>query len=236
MANRPNAQVLRAMHLASEISTATEQLALGLNQAASPSWQARQPGAVFTQLSQGVERVLKVTYLLGEENSGRQVDPKFGAGPGGHAISELDGRVFASLAAASKSAVPYLRELVAETLDDSYWRDVLAALDAWAATSGRYRDLDALRGKTAQVDPAWVPWEEAERRAITEGGGWTTLSEETLKASRLRVVQSVMRWWHTLYRCWQHGLVGADGRTFASELSPQNLHLDTTVAGLVAGR
>lgn len=236
MTNRPNAQVMRAMHLANEISTATEQLALGLNQAASPSWQARQPGAVFTQLSQGVERVLKVTYLLVEESAGRQPDPKFGAGPGGHAVSELNSRVFSSLVTASQTAVPYLRELVAETMEDVYWRDVLAALDTWAAAPGRYRDLDALRGKTPKTDPAWASWEEAERRAVEESGGWATLSDGRLKASRLRVLQSVMCWWHMLYRCWQHGLVGAEGRRFSSELSPQNLHLDAAVAALVSGR
>jgi hypothetical protein len=236
MTNRPNARVLRAVYLSSEISTASEHLAVGLNQAANPAWQARQAGAVFTQLSQGVERVLKVTYLLGEESAGRQVDPKFGAGPGGHAISELDARVFSFIEPASRSAVPYLRGLVSETLDDPYWRDVLRALDAWAAASGRYRDLDALRGRPPQGDPAWAAWEEAERRAISEAGDWAELSEEALKASRLRVLRSVMSWWHTLYRCWQHGLVGADGRTFASELNPQNIHLDPSVAALITGR
>jgi hypothetical protein len=236
MANSPNERIVRAMHLASEISTATEHLALGLNQAPNPAWQARQPGAVFTQLSQGVERLLKVTYLLSEESAGRAVDPKFGAGAGGHAISVLNTRVLSTLAAASESAAPYLRELLADTMNDPFWRDVVTALDAWAATSGRYGDLDALRGKASQVDPAWAPWEEAEHRAIAEGEGWGNLSEEALIASRLLVLHSVMRWWHTLYRCWQHGLVGADGRTFASDVSPQNLHLDAALAGLVARR
>ena len=236
MANSPNERIVRAMHLASEISTATEHLALGLNQAANPAWQARQPGAVFTQLSQGVERLLKVTYLLSEESAGRAVDPKFGAGAGGHAISALNTRVLSTLAAASESAAPYLRELLADTMNDPFWRDVVTALDAWAATSGRYGDLDALRGKASQVDPAWAPWEEAEHRAMAEGEGWGNLSEEALTASRLLVLHSVMRWWHTLYRCWQHGLVGADGKTFASDVSPQNLHLDAVLAGLVARR
>lgn len=236
MANRPNERIARAMHLASEISTATEHLALGLNQAASPAWQARQPGAAFTQLSQGVERLLKVTYLLSEESAGRAVDPKFGAGAGGHAITDLNTRVLSTLAAASESAVPYLRELLADTMNDPYWKDVLIALDAWAATSGRYGDLDALRGKESRVDPAWAPWEEAERRAIAEGGWWGNLSDDALAASRLLVLRSVMRWWHTLYRCWQHGLVGADGKAFASGVSPQNLHLNSELAELVARR
>jgi hypothetical protein len=86
---------------------------------------------------------------------------------------------------ASQSAVPYIRELVSETNDDPNWRDVLAALDAWAAASGRYRDLDALRGKPAQGDPAWAKWEEAERRAISEIGGWAELSDEVLTHDRL---------------------------------------------------
>lgn len=56
-------------------------------------------------------------------------------------------------------------------MNDLYWQDVLAASDAWAATSGRYGDLDALRGKESQVDSGWAPWEEAERRAIAEVRG-----------------------------------------------------------------
>jgi hypothetical protein len=59
---------------------------------------------------------------------------------------------------------------------------------------------------------------------------------DVLTASRLRVLCSVMRWWHTLYRCWQHGLVGADGKTFASDVSPQNLHLNGELVELVARR
>ncbi len=121
-------------------------------------------------------------------------------------------------------------------MEDVYWWHVLAALDTWSAAAGRYRDLDALRGKPATADPAWTSWEEAERRAVEESGGWAALSGERLKASRLRVLQSVMCWWHTLYRCWQHGLLGADGKTFSSTLSPQNLHLDAAVANLVSGR
>jgi hypothetical protein len=190
---------------------------------------------VFTQLSQGVERLLKVTFLLSEESAGRAVDPKFGAGAGGHAIGDMNTRVLSALAAASESAVPYVRELLADTMNDPYWQYVLTALDSWAATSGRYGDLDALRGKESRRDPAWAPWEEAERRAIAEGGGWGNMSD-VLTASRLRVLCSVMRWWHTLYRCWQHGLVGADGKTFASDVSPQNLHLNGELVELVARR
>lgn len=236
MANRPNENVLRALHLLSEISTATELLSLGLNQAASAKWQAGQPGGVFTQLSQGVERVLKVTFWLNEESRRRAVDPKFGSGAGGHALSELNAKVFDVLLAEARRKAPYVEGLVNETLADSYWPDLLRALDGWAATSGRYRDLDALRGKEAKGDPPWAAWEEAEHRAVTECGGWANLTEETLIASRRRMILSIMRWWHTIYRSWQHGLVGAQGKMFSSELDPRNLHLDQSIANLVARR
>lgn len=236
MTNRPNDQVMRAQHLASELTTATELLALGLNQVASRKWQARQPGAAFTQLSQGVERVLKLTYWLNEENHGRQVDPKFGSGAAGHALGELNAKVFDIFVAESLTTTAYMRGLVDEALADPYWSDILLALDRWADTPGRYRDLDALRGRDAPGDPPWASWNEAEHRAITESGGWANLTDEVLVASRRRMLLSVMCWWHTLYRGWQHGLVGAQGVQFSSGLDPKNLHLDQSIAGLVAGR
>ena len=236
MVNRPNEQVRRALHLSSEITTATELLALGLNQAANIEWQARQPGGVFNQLAQGVERVLKVTFWLNEQSHGRDVDPKFGSGAAGHALSELNSKVFDILLVESRRKTPYIEGLVDEAVTDSFWPDLLLALDRWAATSGRYRDLDALRGKEPHGDPAWASWEEAEHRAVTQAGGWANLTDEVLVASRQRMLLSIMRWWHTIYRCWQHGLVGGDGRQFASELNPKNIHIDPVICDLVAGR
>ncbi|QJU54798.1 hypothetical protein SCB71_17065 [Herbiconiux sp. KACC 21604] len=236
MVNRPNDQVLRAHHLASELSTATELLAVGLNQCASPKWQVRQPGAAFTPLSQGVERALKVTLWLNEENHGRQIDPKFGSGASGHALGELNAKVLDVYTAGSQTANAYMRGLVDEVVADPFWRDILLALDRWAATPGRYRDLDALRGRAAHDDPPWASWGEAEHRAITEVGGWAHLTDEVLATSRRRMLLSIMRWWHTLYRGWQHGLVGAQGVQFSSGLDPKNLHLDPSIAALVAGR
>ncbi len=234
--NKPNPKVLRALHLASELSTATELLSLGLNQVANPKWNAHQPGGAFNQLSQGAERLLKATFWVYESSNGRSVDSRFGSGASGHAISDLDERVFDIYVSESKSLTPYVRELVAEARSDSYWRDIVLALDSWAATSGRYRDLDALRGRTHQGDPPWASWDAAEHRAITEAGGWGNLTEEHLIDSRKRLMLSFMRWWHVHYRAWQHGLVGAEGKQFSSEIRPASLHLDPSVAALIDGR
>ena len=228
--------MLRALHLSSEITTATELLALGLNQAANKKWVARQPGGAFTQLSQGVERVLKVTFWLYEQSHGRAVDPKFGSGSGGHALDELNAKVFDILISESQSRTPYIEGLVNEVVRDPYWPDLLLALDRWAATSGRYLDLDALRGKESHDDPPWASWDEAEHRAVTDAGGWGNPTTETFEASRQRMLLSIMRWWHTLYRSWQHGLVGDEGKMFSSELDPKNVHLDRGVFRLIAGR
>lgn len=236
MLNRPNERVLRALHLSSEITTATELLALGLNQAANPKWKTFQPGGVFTQLSQGVERVLKVTYWLNEQDHGREVDPRFGSGPGGHALLELDRRVFAALQSESRERTPYVTGLLEEVTTDPYWPDLLLALDRWAATSGRYRDLDALRGKESQIDPPWASWDAAEHRAVTEAGGWGNLTDDTFAVSRQRMILSIMRWWHTLYRSWQNGLVGDQGRMFSSDLNPKNIHLDSALSNLIEAR
>lgn len=236
MANGPTDQVRRALHLVSELDTATEHLALGLNQVANPKWHARQPGAAFTQLSQGVERLLKLTYWLHEDSHGRQVDPKFGSGAAGHALSELNTKVLDIYLAESRTANPYMEGLVKTVLADNYWADGLLALDRWSATSGRYRDLDALRGRESQDEPSWSSWEAAEHRAITEADGWGDLTGESFRIGRQRMILSVMHWWHTIFRGWQHGLVGPRGKQVASGIAPENTHLDQTIASLVAGR
>lgn len=236
MANRPDEQAVRAVHLSREVAAATDLLAAGLNLAASSTWRADQPGAAFTQLSQGVERVLKVTLLLSERNQGREADPKFLSGRGGHAIGEMNERVFDILTNESQQSAPYVVGIVAEAVCDPYWPYVVAALDRWAGAAGRYRDIDALAGKVVDGDQSWVPWEEAERRAIDEGSGWVAPSTRTLLAGRQRILLSIMRWWHTIFRSWQHGLVGDDGRAFASALDPQNPNLDSPIKALVAGR
>lgn len=235
MVNRPNDRVLRAVHLSSELTTATELIALGLNQIANEKWVARQPGGAFNQLAQGVERVLKLSFGLNEQSQGRVVGAQFGSGGSGHGVITLHTRVMEILLAESSSAAPYVQGLLAETLADPYWADILTALDRWAATSGRYRDLDALRGRQVQGDPPWASWEEAEHRAVTELGGWGSLTDEVLARAREQMLLSIMRWWHTIYRSWQHGLLGAEGKVFASELSPQNRHLNPTIANLVNG-
>lgn len=236
MTNGPSARILRAHHLSSELTTATELMALGLNQAADPKWVARHPGGAFNQLAQGVERVLKLCFGLSEQSHGRDVDAKFGSGGGGHALLTINSIVMETLLAESVSSTPYMRKLLSETLEDPYWNDTLRALDQWAATTGRYRDLDALRGKPVSGDPAWAPWEEAERRAITELGGWENLTNEVIALGRERVLFSIMCWWHTIYRSWQHGLVGDEGKIFSGELNPRNRHLNSSIATLVKGR
>lgn len=167
-----------------------------------------------------------------EESQGREVDPMFGSGGGGHALNDLNAKVFEILVSEARQKTLYVGGLISEVSTDPYWSDILLALDGWAATSGRYRDLDALRGKQAQGDPPWAGWERAERRAVEENGGWVNLTDETLVAARQRMLLSIMRWWHTIYRCWQHGLVGEDGKVFSSELKPRNHHLDSSIAAL----
>lgn len=236
MTNRPNERALRAFHLSSELTTATELMALGLNQIADVKWVARQPGGAFNQLAQGVERVLKLCFGMSEQSHGRTVDAKFGSGGGGHALVAIHSVVMENLLAESAHASPYVRKLLSDAITDPFWNDALRALDLWAATPGRYRDLDALRGKQVHGDPPWAPWELAEHRAVTELDGWGNPNDEVIAQSRERMLLSIMCWWHTIYRSWQNGLVGAEGEVFASELNPRNRHLNPTIANLIQGR
>jgi len=236
MVDGPNARILRANHLASELITATELMSLGLNQVADPKWNARQPGGAFNNLAQGVERILKLTFWLAEQRSGRAVSATFGAGGAGHALFALHSDVMALLSADSAEASSYMNGLLSETTNDSFWVDALRALDGWAATTGRYRDLDALRGKEAHGDPPWAAWEEAEYRAVSEADGWGKDTDVIRAEGRKQMLLSIMSWWHTIYRSWQNGLAGEDGESFSSGLNPRNLHLDRQIADLVQGR
>lgn len=223
-----------------EIGAATQLLATGLNQIIDPGWECREPASAFTCLASGVERVTKLTYGLDTLNSGGSFPNEAELRKLGHDLVKLHDIVIPSLVThATKAGNDYAVRLLRDATSDPYWPGILASLNAWAAASGRYRDLDILAGKTNVDDPPWALWDEAEHRCTEDLKLLRALFEpnnhhSALLAIRTRLAQSVLKWWFALYRSWRHGLLGDHGSVPSSALSPADtLQLAEPLADLV---
>jgi hypothetical protein len=209
-----------------EVSTATQLMATGLNQIVDPDWISAEPASAFTCLASGVERVMKLTYGLDTLNSGALFPNSKDLQRLGHDLMTLDGIVFPRLlASANSSNNDYVLRLLRDVNADPYWPAILATLNAWAAASGRYRDLDVLAGKTAG-DPPHALWDEVELRCTQDLGLLRALFEPehggALVRIRTRLAESVLKWWFAVYRAWMHGLIGSDQKSPGTLLSPAN--------------
>jgi hypothetical protein len=235
--NRPNEEIQLAIRLASEIDTATEQLALALNQMITHGWVARQPGAVFTSLAVGIERVLKLTIGEKARNEGGSFPTSWRGDRSGHDLETLYQEASVALETSAASAAPYLMGLLNQLDEDPYWPGILESLSMWAQASGRYADLDALAGKAGPSRHAWEPWESAEHQIFTDTNAWGRIDDDAIRRMRIRMAASVMIWWHTYYRAWQHGLISDRGKQFSSALAPNGVrHLNPALKALVVNR
>jgi hypothetical protein len=71
----------------------------------------------------------------------------------GHDLVALQDAVYPRLAqSADALGKGYVASLLAKSSDNPYWPRLLATLNAWAATSGRYRDLTILSGQPVETD------------------------------------------------------------------------------------
>lgn len=215
MTNAPRPQILFGLTLSAEISGATQLLAGGLNQIVEPSWYASEPAAAFTCLSSGIERVLKLTYGLDSANQGTSFANAGALRKLGHDLVAVDSvmgpRLLESAAQLGKD---YVTRLITEANNDQYWRSLLATLNAWAAASGRYRDLTILSGDPVDGDSPASMWQAVESRCITDLGLLAAIAGPDNRAAliqvRTRLALSILKWWFAIYRAWTHGLLGAE--------------------------
>jgi hypothetical protein len=198
----------------------------GLGVVLGPYWPVDEAAVVLTCLAAGTERLLKLTagHLAladGEDWPGAKIR-KYG-----HQLNRLRSDIDALLVARVQRAESpnYVRTLLADNAEDPYLGGIFNALDRWAAAAGRYWNLEALSGDTADTESAEELWERVESVALADhpallaqiGGANAREAAATL---RRRLALSLLRWWHSYYRAWQHGVCGAQGRQRSSVLDP----------------
>lgn len=225
MTQAPGPELVFGIHLVNEITTATQLLAEGLNQVIEPSWYATESATAFTCMASGVERILKLTYGLDALNQGRRFPKEERLRKLGHDLVHLDDLVRPRLAAgAAALRKVYVAELLADVDRDPYWPGVLKTLDSWAAASGRYRDLTILTGRPAPQDPPTAHWAETESACLHDLGLTAALtgpdSRSALVKARTRLAESILRWWHAIFRAWTHGVLGPERVAPGTALAP----------------
>lgn len=219
-----------------EADNATSSLAAGVSSLATRGWSVEEHAGTFTNLAVGIERMAKLSIgmsALDETGTWRS--------PHGHAVAELCERLDGLLdERLSKAASPvYISSLLKGVRGDLALPLIIATMDAWAATTGRYGVLDRLNGKAFAGPSPEELWQEAEQAAMTptilaalpapDGSGVVALREE--------LAGSLLRWWFLIYRAWAHGVFGPHGRQMSSELDPKRPQPSRALATrLLAGR
>lgn len=203
------------------IDEATSHLSEGLASLARPGWSIDEHAATFTALASGIERLAKVCIgLAGLDDTGKWS----GSRGDGHDLSKLRGKLDALLDQRSAKAVhpKYINQLRADLNKDPALPLIFAALEAWAATPGRYGTLDALAGKPPTTDRPEHIWMEAEEAATTpeilaglgDPTGWA------VNELRQSMARSILLWWFVIYRAWSHGVFGPLARQLSGEIDP----------------
>lgn len=239
MPGTPHPDIVFGLHLINEITTATQLLAVGLNQIVEPRWYATEPASALTCMSSGVERILKLTYGLAILHDGQSFPTDKQLRDLGHDLVTLDGIVRPRLgASASTLGKNYVGNLLANVEADPYWPGLLTTLNVWADAAGRYRDLTILSGKPAHEDPATAVWNATESECLIDLGLLLAVAgpdnRTALVKARTRLALSVLRWWHAIYRTWTHGLLGTERVSPGTALSPaENRYLAPPLAALI---
>lgn len=211
----------RNLTILQEIDNATILLSDGLVALIRPGWALFNHAATFTALASGVERLCKVCVgMAGLDDSGTWTATR----GDGHDLAKLRAKVEALLDERTSRAVsPKYINLLRTTVDaDPALPHIFAALDAWAATTGRYGALDSLAGKPRTASKPEHLWEDAERAATTPKilAGLGGPSGAALTELRESLATSVLMWWLLIYRAWAHGVFGPLGRQLSSDLDP----------------
>ncbi|GAA6526897.1 hypothetical protein [Intrasporangium sp. DVR] len=213
MTNEPHPDIVFGLHLVNEITTATQLLAVGLNQIIEPNWYASEPATSFTCMASGVERILKLTFGLSASHQGQPFPSAKQLQKLGHDLIALEGFVHPPLTAKARAlGKGYVADLLADVGTDPYWPGLLATLDSWASASGRYRDLTILTGEKTHQDPPTALWDATERACLQDLGLWAAIvgpdNRAALVQARTRLALSILKWWHAIFRVWTHGLLG----------------------------
>ncbi len=208
------------------VDKAVVPISTALDEVMSPHWYVVDQGQpTWERLASGVERLGKLTLGLHTEAESGQFPSDSEMRGWRHTVDRIADEVTEAVADwANTNGNQYVEDLARAVEVDPYWSMILEALTtAASAANGRYRAQGELGGAQPSTDPPSAAWEEAERTAITDLGRMADLcgpqSREVLVQAREQLAHSVLQWWKLVYRAWQHGFCGEDGRRAAMGVS-----------------
>jgi hypothetical protein len=182
---------------------------------------------VLTTLSIGAEKLLKLTYGLGEIAAARPWPKTKAMKDLGHNLIELN-RVVESrlLSIVDMPAQPWMEGLQASLDADRRWPLVLKALSIYGQ-SGRFHYLDRLAESAhtwQEPKDAWYDVERAVGRDRPDLHARLVHDEDFGLAARTEmnqiIVKTILSWWELVYRYWVQGAVGTAGVRYSEEINP----------------
>ncbi len=184
---------------------------------------------IFTTLSIGVEKYLKLTLgvISLDEHGGWHTNAEMRAY--GHGIAEMWDRVMGEVRSRTADKSEYLPTLVARVDADPVLRPLLDVLDRYGQ-SGRFFNLDMLGGspqpelspdalwdaveQAAMADPEVVRARDEAMADVNDQAAWDRFD----KMLRERIASSLARAWEMLSRVGMNDGFGATGKVLGYDL------------------
>ncbi|MFB7888735.1 hypothetical protein ACFCZ3_11905 [Cellulosimicrobium cellulans] len=215
-----------------EQESARQLLAHGVHTLRSTTYFSPVQDAVFTTLSIGVEKFLKIAIGLLRIAEGKPWPTKsVMRNDYGHGIVEMFPLVWEPLEKwADESGKDYVLGLLHGVSTDATLAGLFSALDAYGR-SGRFYHLDTLAAAPQQIVRPEDTWSEAENKLVEADpelremrarghSGSPEDFELFLRALRARLADSIVDWWFALTRAGENGGLGSVGKQFGSGASP----------------
>ena len=186
-------------------------------------------GVVLALLSAGAEKLLKLTLgLHALDTVGEWPTVQVMRTHWGHRIAELDSQVLALLRSRTRGvgrAAVHRGGAGPRTASDPMRTELFGTLQAYA-WAGRFAHLDTLAGSGSDVPSPRQRWDALKTSLVAQHPSLLTrLGDPTADlaaclAEVAGLLDVALQWWqYALYRCWQHGLAGADARRWSAQLS-----------------
>lgn len=219
------------------IAEATGQLATGIHQVVGLRWNSMTGQTAFEDMAGGVERLAKITDGLWVEEARGSYPSDKEAAKAHHDVKALVEKVQVGIEdRATAAGKTYILGLCKALRDDPNWPMLVAVLNTAAdATTGRYRQTAIMGGADLSGTPsAYQLWGRIEHDVITDLGLWGSIADlssfgqgpsDSLLKARGVTLHPLLRWWHLVYRAWQHGLAGPRSQRFSSEIGLEFDHL-----------
>ncbi len=226
MSNAPSPEIISGVSLVQALDDATRHLLVGMREISSEDWYVDIGQVGFELLATGVEKLCKLTLMVeGEVSTGSWLSDS-DLREMKHDVADLV-RVTAEVidGFTANGNDPYLAELQAAVRDDAVWAHLVRLLNTAASAGvGRYRHAKSMGGCLQDNDSPAHQWDALVKTAATHLGilddlhdpAWSAVATAQVK---VRVLDALVRWWYLIYRVWQHGAVGPNGRRAAGEIA-----------------